>query len=799
MRAVFCSLILSCIATYGLSQVSIKGRVTDWKQNLPFATVMLLDSDSVLVKGAVTNDKGEFIFENIEIGHYLISSSMIGYTKIYSDHIPVVDKSIILRDIILEESTTALGEVIVKGEKQLFDQKIDRLVLNIESSITFSGNTILEVLQKSPGVVVSRQNNSISINGKSGVRIMINEKIMQVPLDVAVQMLDGMNASNVEKIELITTPPAKYDSEGNAGIIHIVTKFNEDLGASGSFGLTVGYRWAETFGGNFSLHHRSKNVAWFIDYSVARNHNLHLMKMERSLLDNEFMQTVTDDSHRENITTQQNLNAGMEWRLRKNTLLNIGFTGYSRDWKLNARTMDINQVAIDSTVITKMDISEKNVWQSAGVSIGLQRNINTKSDLRFNLDYLYYHNDNPSNYANETYFVQRDRMEASKIDLQKTTPIYFLIASGEYHYQVSPSFNLETGIKAVTSVLTNNILVQRPINDAWTVDPVFTSYSNLEEQVRAVFISTNWKAENQLQINSGLRYEYTHTSISTPAQEDFIDRKYGYLFPNISLKKILLEEKDIQFSYSRRINRPTFNDIAPYIFFWGPNTFSAGNTALYPAISDVVSAGYHVKQWVISAQYSHVKNEITSLQPEIHRSSNTLTYRSQNLDYLNTLALTNLYSFKLTPWWEVQSNLTLQYQVAQTSSQQNNKTLNLYGVNVNASNQFHLPNDFSMEVSGFYQSKLLFRISEYLPFGSLNAGIRKKFKKGSLQLSIDDILDTNTWRIKTNLPEDNLDIYFKYNWHNRFLRLSYNYTFGNKKLRTVKMKTGAESERSRVN
>ena len=115
-------------------------------------------------------------------------------------------ENVTVADIILEEEVTELNEVVVREDKQRFDQKIDRLVINLEGSITSSGNTILEVLQKSPGVIVNRQNNSISMNGRSGVRVMINNKMMQLPLEAVIQMLDGMNATNVQKIELITAP-----------------------------------------------------------------------------------------------------------------------------------------------------------------------------------------------------------------------------------------------------------------------------------------------------------------------------------------------------------------------------------------------------------------------------------------------------------------------------------------------------------------------------------------------------------------------------------------------------------------
>jgi len=291
---------------------------------------------------------------------------------------------------------------------------------------------------------------------------------------------------------------------------------------------------------------------------------------------------------------------------------------------MNALTTDISYLAKDSTDITNMSIHESNIWQSATGSMGLQTKINTKSEISFNLDYLYYNNDNPSSYDDKLFYQEYNIYEVSKIDLQKTTPIRFLIARADSQHSLSSSLTIETGFKGVASILDNNVLVQRLVNNFWMVDPAFTSYSTLNEQIGAGYVSTKWQAGKQWQVNSGLRYEYTHTSISSPTQESLINRKYGYFFPSVSVKKELDYEKDFQFSYSRRITRPTYNDIAPYVFFWGPNTFSAGNTSLWPTISDAIKAGYHRKQWIISLQFSHSKNEINSYQPENDVQSNSL-------------------------------------------------------------------------------------------------------------------------------------------------------------------------------
>ncbi|HMJ70302.1 MAG TPA: TonB-dependent receptor [Cyclobacteriaceae bacterium] len=795
-------LFLCSLAITSAAQSSIKGIVTDGEHPLPGATVLVLQAhDSVLVKGMVSSNAGQFVFDNIESGTYTIHVSMIGYARYRSNDIVLENQDVTLSGIHLSEETTKLGEVIIRAEKPLFEQQADRIVINVQSSVTSSGNSVLEVLQKSPGVLVNPQGSGISVNGKSGVRVMINGKVTQLPSDVVVQMLSGMSASNVDRIEIITAPSSKYDAEGNAGIIHIITKENAEYGTNGSIGLTAGYKWAETVGGNFNINHRTAKLAFYADYSFVRTHNLHTMDLEKRTSVPGFTQSVVNHSHRKNITHQHNINTGVEWRFSKNLLLDVLVTGYSRDWELNALTNDISRVSPDSTVLTEMNIHESNVWQSATASIGLQSTFNEKSELSVYVDYLYYRNKNPSFYDNIANYQPGDGFGSSMIDLDKDTPIRTLVAKADYRFAASPSFTIETGGKGVTSALTNDVLVRTMINGEWMIDPVFTSYSNLREVIGAAYIATTWHAAGHWQINTGLRYEYTHTSIGTPQQQNLIDRKYGYLFPGLSLKRNLAKEVDLQFSYSRRITRPTYNDIAPFVFFWSPNIFSAGNTSLWPALSDAVRLEYHNRQWSANLQYNHTRKEIINLfQPENDTQSNSLIFRSQNLAYLNTLSLSNMWSFNVCPWWDIQSTITLQHQEGRTEHLTQNISLDLWSLNMNATNIIKLPKDITIEVSGFYQSKSIYGISEFLPYGSLNAGVQKKFgEKGTLKLSMDDILYTNVWRIATNRPTENLTSNIRYDWHNQYIRLTYSRNIGNDGLRSVKIKSGSTEEQRRVN
>ena len=289
-------------------------------------------------------------------------------------------------------------------------------------------------------------------------------------------------------------------------------------GTNASFGLVVGVKWAETFGGNLDIHHRSKKMAYFIDYSVLRSHNLHTLDAQRKIKPNEFVQTVNDYSRRENFTTQQNLNMGVEWKIGPKTLVNVLLTGYSRNWEMKARATDVYNIKPDSSVTTEMAIQESNIWRSATGSIGFTTDINSKSKISASMDYLYYRNNNPSQY-NVNILQQAVPPEGYLIDLEKSTPIHLYIAKLDYNFEVSQLLSFEAGAKAVLSSLHNDVLVQRGIGQC--LDPRHNIYFQLKiEGTNSSRLFFNemayWKMANYSR--AALR-TYHHIHHHTNAQE----------------------------------------------------------------------------------------------------------------------------------------------------------------------------------------------------------------------------------------------------------------------------------------
>ena len=784
------------------SQAVIKGIVVEENgSTLPGANVLLLTpSDSVIVKGAVTDNAGYYELNNIHPGRYLLSVSMIGFKKYMSAPFVTDQDPIRFDTITLRVSLEEMDEVDVTARRPLFEQKIDRLVVNVQRSITSSGSSVLQVLEKSPGVQVNRQSNTLSMSGKTGVRVMINDKFVQLPIDAVVQMLDGMSAANIEQIELITTPPARYEAEGDAGIIHIKMKEFTELGTTGMVGGNLGYNQAETLGGNVNISRRGDKLALYLDYSIHYDRTEQNWINERFFLSDGFMGEVSSNSTRRPTIGVQNARAGMEIQIGSKTTAGLLLTGYQRLWNTEDLSDNFAQFSPTSSLSTEMVVHETNRWRNGLMNVSLDHTFNENQSLNFDFDYLYFKNDNPSLYKNR--FIEGDStlLNSENIDVIKETPINIRVSKLDYRNKLSDKFTLETGIKGSLSEFSNRVGVSELVENVWVENDLFTQEANLSEKTAAGYLSGNWTATENLRINAGLRFEYTDRFLSTPETSGLVDLQEGYFFPSLFIQKNMQNEKSVGFSYAKRITRPSFNDLAPFVFFVDPNTFLSGNSDLDPAISDALKLDYTHKQWLISLQYSYTKNTIAPFQPVLDESANKQTYSTQNLSFSRYYAINASFPLFFASWWELRTNLSGTYQESKTAHYDENPVQDSYGFTAYITNTVDLPREFSLEVSGDYQSKSVWGIMGIRPRGSLNVGFQKRIAsgRGMLRLSANDIFQTNILKGNTDLPSENLDSQFIYDSKVRSVKLTFTWNFGNSQIQSVDVTTGSEEEQSRV-
>jgi hypothetical protein len=786
----------------GSGQCLVNGKIRDVSgRPLAHANVLLLSpSDSLVIKGSVSDENGDFWFDQIEEKKYSLSISLIGYTK-HVDQLEIeCNSTVTLNPITLLESEEELEEIQVTAQLPLYEKQIDRMVINVQSSITSAGNSVLEVLQKSPGVMVNRQSNSILLNGKSGVTIMINNRIQRLPMDAVFQMMDGMSAANIEKIELITNPPAKYDAEGIGGIIHLVIAQSEDAGTNGNFGLIAGMNARETLGGNFNLNHRKDKFSFFADYSILYDHNVQVFENSFQIHTPDFVSRFRSIMDRPNKLTTQSFRTGFEYDLGSKTKFGTLISALQRHWQMDASSVFTNHITPDSSSHGTIDINELNVWNHFASNIHFIQQINDKSSLRLDLDYNRSKNNNPSAYQLDFNYPERNLSTSEMIDITKVTPINMKVAGLDYNFQPSAEFKFEAGVKATFSDFENDVEVLFTRNGITFRNEELSVLAFLEEDILAGYMSAEWVINESSQVNAGLRFENTRTYISTATEKGIVDRNFGNYFPSIFYKKTINDNLNLNLGYSRRIQRPTFNDLAPFVFFVDPNTFFSGNPGLLPAIINAIKTDINFRRATLSLEYSDTKNPIAPFQPEIDPINKRQILRSQNLDYQKIYSINLSVPWIINDWWDVQLNSGSFYTKLRTAHLEENTGIDFFNFTANLTNNFKFPHNFSAEITGMYNSKINWGIWEFNPLGSVNIGFQKKFnhEKGTLRLTFDDIFYTNIWQLSSTIPEYHVTSLFEGDIHMQSVRLNYTRNFGNKKLRGVNIKSGSEELQKRV-
>ena len=791
------SFFILCISMHTLSaQVKVSGNVIE-NADKPFSGVNILllkCADSSLVKGTVTNALGNFIFENVGVGRYLLSISYSGFKTGYTKIIDASNGDVHIADVKILKAEKDLQNIIVEARKPMFEQKIDRMVINVKNSITSAGGTALEVLEKSPGVTVNHQSNAISMSGKEGVKIMINGKLSQMPMDAIVQMLGGMNAANIDRIELITTPPANFDAEGNAGFINIILVSNPNKGLNGSYSLTAGYGHGYTPACAVNFNYRNKKINLFGDYSFTWNNQTqdwylwHRSSLPGLLLEN---YSVT---RRRPEDGQQNVRIGIDIQVSPKTIVGFLIGGYHTKWIMEANnTLSIFKNSIADTGVSIVN-HELNEWKHYMGNVNFSHTFKAGEILTADFDYLYYKDNNPNDYKNNYSNGSGTFLGEQLTRSTKNTPLNFIVSKIDYSNKLGKKINVYSGAKLALSKFTNDVAVENQLQNYWTKDPDLTSKFHLKENIAALYSTFDIAASAKTSIKFGLRYEYTTSNLGSELKPNIIDRKYGKFFPSVFVNRKIDENNSFNISYSRRITRPTFKDMAPFVIFIDPYSFFSGNSALQPAFSNIYKVDYLFKRFSFSVSYTNEDGSIANFQPT-NSSNNKEVFSAQNLDNTKTLNLSIGLPITISKWWNMQNNLQGNRQQINAHYSKGPFTIEQKNYSFNSSQNFILPKNYSVELSGFYNSKALFGASVMKSSGMVNFGIQKKFKdnKSKLRIAVENIFNSNAFIVSTDIPAENIYSNGNYRFSYRTFKITFTQNFG-KNIKEKRDRSAASAE-----
>jgi outer membrane receptor protein involved in Fe transport len=765
-----------------------------------FANVQLLAfADSSAVTGTLAQDDGSFRLEVTRRGDYLLYVSLIGYESFMSDGIRFNGQEAHDVGIVrLDQSAIEMKELSVEARRELYEQKADRLVINVGNSVTLSGKTALQVLAQSPGVVVNEQSGSISMIGKEGVVVMINGKRSYVPASGLVQVLAGMSADNIESIELITSPPASLDAEGNAGFINIVMKQNPDMGLNGTLAGSAGYGDGEVGSVSATADYRRRKLGIHASYTGLLSGQMQYATAFRRIESVSGIIETPMSTVRDPLMRRHDIRMAIDYTVNDRTSIGGLMGAYTSKWMLDA--MNKMTIETDGALTRRIESvnDEINHWRHVMGSLYVQRDLSERSSLRTDVDYVYYHDDNPTTYLNTTTDVAGGISE-EEFSTTKLTPIRFFVAKADYESTELDRLLVEGGVKGAFSRFVNDVTYEGLVRDAWVDAAGLVSNSALREDIVAAYGALKFDVTDSVSLQVGLRYEHTTSNLGSDDEDDLVDRSYGNFFPSIAYSHTLSPGRQVDASYTRRITRPSFTDMAPFLYFISPNTFFTGNTALQPAITSTLKFDVTAGDLLASLQYAWEDGTISRFQNRILKDQNVQLIFTQNLRQTRTGTALVAIPVHPTSWWSTQNNVMLTLQEVSGLQDGASVTSRRSSIRLNSTQNFSLPLGLNLETSGYYQSATYFGLMRMGPGWQVDMGLQKSLPRnyGKVTVSVNNLFDTGAWTFTSAALDKSTFAESEWDMWQRYVQLTYSVRFGDGKA-GGRRSTASTDEQSRV-
>jgi outer membrane receptor protein involved in Fe transport len=784
------------------------------KQPLPFATVKVRKAlDSTFVKGIATTNDGVFLVENLPANNYILSVSIIGYQN--TDVLFKIDErneEVKLSPIEMKVDSKLLNEVVVKSQRQLIEQKVDRLVFNVEGSGLAAGNNTLELLAKAPMIYYNAANESLLLKGRPGVKIMIDGRLTNLSESDANALLKSMPADDIAKIEIITNPSAKYDAAGTVGLINIITKKGQSLGTNGTFSVGGGYSsWYhnDDYGrgnANLTLNHRTEKVNLYGSLSASGNHSFSENKGFDEYYDTKDV-LLTYRHENQNLMTyrsnSQSFRLGMDWFLNPKTTIGFLTNGFvsSRKDHDDGMTMIFKEgKTLEFTNLNTQDESSNN--HRLNFNTNIKHIFDAKSGREISADFDYSSFGRQANNDINNYLRTNEGKLYSPLLLRNSLPINVDIVAGkiDYVHPLTEKSKFETGLKVSDVVTDNNAQFEINNNSVWQNDVSRSNHFKYSERINAGYVNYS-TAFGKYELQLGLRAEQTISSGNSITTNTVVDRNYTELFPSFFLTNTINDNHTLGISYSRRIGRPSYEDLNPFIVISDRYSYQQGNSFLKPSFTSAIELTHTFKgTFTTSLTYEHTTDLPLEVMRRESADNRIVLNRMENIASGNFFALNFSTSKNITKWWSVDSYAGLSYGKYETTLQGKEITNGQPFYMVNLYNSFTLPKNWTYRLSGNYLSALAYGIMTQNAQYQVDMGFSKSLwqKMGTLKISFDDVFRTARGYYTSRLP--GLASSSLNHWQSQILRVSFTYKFGSSKIKAArKRSTVTEDEQGRVN
>lgn len=806
MKYLFTIIVLAS-SILGFSQTaSISGQLqNDNGEAVMFANVALMDtSGNKLVKVEISNENGIFSLKSLNPGNYYLQVSYVGLGDLKKEGITLkADEKLDLGILSFGAAAIELTEAVVKADRVMVEVKSDRTVFNVDGTINSTGSDAIELMRKAPGVTVDN-NDNISVLGRAGVLLYVDGKRLPLSGDDLTNYLRTLPADQIDKIDIITNPGARYEAEGNAGIIDIRLKKDKSIGANGSVRGTYSQGIYANENLNFTGNYRNKTMNVFATAGlgdITRFHNMNFQSYQRDLFLNERNDTKT-------VNQNYNYRLGTDFFInKKNTIgfLINGGQGTDQSFGYNEIAIAVQEQDVDSILVSDSEGNADNSRNAFNINYRFDDRKKGQS-LNVDLDYGTYSNDN-KRYIPNLYFNPTKTAVVSEINNQVNTETTIDIYTGKIDYEAN-LLGGKIGIGGKYSqVVSDNTFLFFDEEDAMLIqNDTFSNAFLYNESVYAGYVNFNRKITDKVSFSAGLRAEQTNATgdlrVFIPAlAEAPVDLDYLQFFPSAGLSWQIKPMHSLNFNYGRRVNRPDYNVLNPFNNRLSELSYSKGNPRLNPEIVNNFEVGYTMNyRYNFKLAYSKTSDQITRLiAPDpIDPRSGFITWA--NLAEQTVISGNISAPMQFAKFWNAYFNISCSY-IDNQADYGNGAVVDVqvFSYTFFTQQTFDLPWKLKGEISGYYSGPGVWGgVFEYESSWSLNLGLQRKFldDKLNVRVSANDLFYETGW---DGVSEFNgLQSVGNGRWDSRRIAVSLGYNFGNQNIKSRKRKTGLEEEAGRV-
>ncbi|MBP6335559.1 MAG: TonB-dependent receptor [Bacteroidia bacterium] len=793
------------VQSFAQEPIEVNGIVLD-VNSLPveFANAILVKTeDSSLVKGAITDAKGSFTFENLDAGNYLVLVSQVGYSKYYSSNIllePGSGKHSIPQ-VTLLENTIQLKEANVVARKPFIERRMDMTIVNVENSIVDAGATALEILKRSPGVIVDSDGN-ISIKGKQGVLVLIDDKPTYLSSTDLYNMLRNMTSDQLSRIEIITNPSARYDASGTSGILNIRLKKNQNLGLNGSVTASYGQGRYPDVGIGSNLNFRKEKFNAYGNFNYSYGYYFEEIELNRRFKEEDHTSTFIQESFDKGRYINSNYRAGIDYFISDKHTIGFQVKGYSsaNEDRTTSTTEIYNYSSIaDSGYVTQNENDSE--WKNFTTNLNYRFQIDSLGrELTIDLDYGLFDNKSDFRFQTDYYFpagTKPSYQELATNDQPATIDIRSV--KMDYVHPFSKEVKFEAGLKSSFVQTDSDVRYSDIINGEAVLNTGKSNHFVYEENINAAYLSGSFERK-KVGVKLGLRLEQTIAEGNQITTASTFHRDEVQLFPTAFFSYEFSDKNQSQVSYAKRIDRPGYQQLNPFRYFLDPYNYMEGNPELEPQLTNSFEVAHtYMKMFTLSLNYSHTVKAMTQISNQID-STRTTFVRTENLDSHDNYGVSLNVPVQITKWWYSSNNFNLFNSRYQGIASVGNVDKQLTSYTFNTYNSISLPKSWSMEFNAYYNSRMVSGTVLIDPFYSISAGFRKNFMddKFSLRVNVNDIFHTESFNSVMNYQ--NVDAEFHRIYDTQFVRFHVSYNFGKKSIPRAKNRaTGLQEEENRIN